>query len=240
MPAQTALDIVLPCYNPPSGWEREVVSAMTHLEESLADTKLKLLIVNDGSTKGIKEEAIEYIRTNVSDFEWISYEQNRGKGYALREGVSKSEAPYCIYTDIDFPYEEVCVEEVYGLLRGEGNQVVAAVRDQAYYANVPKVRIFISKLLRAVIGTLLRIRITDTQAGLKGFDRAGRDLFLKTRIDRYLFDLEFIYLSSHEEGVKMQATEARLKEGVIFSKVSLKILATEAINFMRVLFRKKG
>src|SRR5437763_514826 len=33
------------------------------------------------------------------------YTANRGKGYALRRGLSLAQTPYCIYTDVDLAYD---------------------------------------------------------------------------------------------------------------------------------------
>lgn len=160
-----------------------------------------------------------------------------GKGYALREGVKVADAQCVIYTDIDFPYEEASLLEVARhLLRGEAD-VVAGVRDDGYYAGVPADRRRISRFLRWMLRTFLRLRITDTQCGLKGFNQAGRTIFLQTTINRFLFDLEFIFLASRNAGLRLKPVQATLKPGIVFSHVSLRVLGREGWNFLRVFFR---
>ena len=96
------LTIVLPCYNPVHGWEKQVLegydSVVTHL-----GFKPELIVVNDGSSSNIDESAIDFLKKSIADFRFESYSINRGKGAALRYGIEKATATKVIFTDIDFP-----------------------------------------------------------------------------------------------------------------------------------------
>ncbi|MBK9190506.1 MAG: hypothetical protein IPM77_02840 [Crocinitomicaceae bacterium] len=85
--------------------------------------------------------------------------------------------------------------------------------------------------------TFLRLPTDDSQCGIKGFNKKGADVFLDTKIDRFLFDLEFIKLASKRK-LNVQIAEVELKPNIVFSKVSFKILFRESLNFLKVLFRK--
>ena len=88
-----------------------------------------------------------------------------------------------------------------------------------------------------MIRLFLSIPITDTQCGLKGFNRKVSPLFLSTTIDRYLFDLEFIKKAFKTKQYSIQAIPIRLNDNVVFSKMNYKILLPEMINFVKLLFR---
>ena len=115
--------------------------------------------------------------------------------------------------------------------------VAVGIKDIKYYEHLPAFRVRISKLLRFFIRNFLRISITDTQCGLKGFNRLGKEIFLQTTIERYLCDLEFIFLVDRQKHLIMKPIRVSLKPGVVFSEVSWKILATEGMNFMKVFGR---
>ncbi len=201
------------------------------------DIDLNLIIGNDGSKSIINQEEINYIEKNIPQFRFVNYEINRGKGHALREGVKLSTADYIIYTDIDFPYIIKSLNDVFTELL-KGNDVVVGVRSAEYYKKVPKTRIIISKILKYFIKKSLGIYTTDTQCGLKGFNKKGKEVFLSTRIERYLFDLEFVYLSSKNKNIKINSSIVELREGVEFSTLNLRIILSESFNFLRVfLFR---
>jgi glycosyltransferase involved in cell wall biosynthesis len=229
------LSLILPCYNPPHNWEKIVVESVRSISEKTG-IQLKLIIVNDGSVKNTEPEKVAFIRSSITDFEWISYAENRGKGYALRQGVAKASTDLMIYTDIDFPYLESSFISVYEILQ-KGFDVVPGHRGVAYYSKTPFLRKIISKFLRWTLKTFLRLPTDDSQCGIKGFNKKGAAVFLDTRIDRFLFDLEFIKLASKRK-LAFQKAGVELKPNVVFSKVSIKILLRESVNFFKVLFRK--
>lgn len=229
------ISLVLPCYNPPKDWERVVVESVKSLEKT-GQLSIALIIVNDGSTKNVSDENIAFLKSQIPDINFISYPQNRGKGYALRKGVAETNSELIIYTDIDFPYTEESFLAVYNTLK-EGFDVVPGHRGEAYYNDTPFIRKLISKFLRWTLKTFLRLPTDDSQCGIKGFNRIGATVFMDTEIDRFLFDLEFIKLASKRK-VKFKKATVVLKPDVVFSKVNLRILARESLNFFKVLFRK--
>ncbi|MBL7898761.1 MAG: glycosyltransferase family 2 protein [Crocinitomicaceae bacterium] len=227
--------LVLPCYNPPANWEKNVVESVKAIT-TLTGITPELIIVNDGSIRNTETEKSEYIGLSLNDFKWISYSQNRGKGYALRQGVAEAKNDLVIYTDIDFPYLESSFVSLYQTLL-QGHDVVPGHRGKDYYSKTPFLRKIISKFLRWTLKTFLRLPTDDSQCGIKGFNKKGASVFLDTKIDRFLFDLEFIKLASKRK-LKIQTAEVELKPNIVFSKVSFKILFRESLNFMKVLFRK--
>ena len=232
-----SLDIVLPCYNPISGWEHRIVDSYRQLAAQLSTTNLRLILVNDGSSRKIEESKIAYLNAEIDAFTYIESPQNEGKGAALRRGIMASDADICIFTDIDFPYTQQSFLKVYDSLQSGDLDVAIGIKDDQYYSHLPAFRIQVSKFLRFLARTFLRISITDTQCGLKGFNHKGKEVFLKTTINRYLADLEFIFLVDRRADVKMKAVKVSLREDVEFSKVNMRILIREGANFLKVLAR---
>ena len=73
------------------------------------------------------------------------------------------------------------------------------------------------------------------ESAQRGFLLSGRDVFLKTTIDRFLFDLEFLVLATKSPAVKITPVPVMLREGVVFGKVGWRVLTTESINFIKIL-----
>jgi len=230
------LDIVLPCYNPSQNWEQEIYSNYNKLIELLPFNSIQIILVNDGSTKNITSDQIGYLTTNLPSFKYIFYTENKGKGFALRKGITTSTAQYCIYIDIDFPYTTDSIISLYSLLKNDIDVAVGS-RGENYYNNVPTVRIFISKLLRSFNRVFLGMKIYDTQCGLKGFNKKGKTTFLQTTINRYLFDLEFVYLCSNDKKISITPVNVSLKEGIVFSKMNLNVLRQEGCAFIKLVMR---
>ncbi len=228
-----SVDIILPAYNPLTGWELNVIERYKSLCQQVPDIHFQLIIVNDGSVHLDENTSVSLIKSHIPDFHWISYRVNQGKGYALREGVKKSSADYLVYTDIDWPYEEASMMGLIKSLRTNADAVIG-VRDERYYLHLPIIRMRISRILRKINALILRLKVDDTQAGLKGFKKFLAPEFLKTTIDRYLFDLEFIYRISRLEHVRMESFPISLREGITFSTMNKKVLWQEARNFFRI------
>ncbi len=234
----TSLDIILPAYNPLPGWEEIVIGRFQSLVKALPDVKIRLFIVNDGSLRLDENQSEALLKEVIPDLQWISYKENRGKGYALRQGVKKSSADFVVYTDIDWPYTEESMIGVIRTLAGSADAVIGK-RDENYYTHLPPARRRISRLLRSFNAKLLRLKVDDTQAGLKGFQKNVKEIFLSTTIDRYLFDLEFIYLISAKKEIKVIGYPIALRPGITFSKMNRKILFQEARNFVKIWVKRK-
>jgi glycosyltransferase involved in cell wall biosynthesis len=229
--------LVLPCYNPPAHWTTNILESLRRLEALLPAQALPvhLYLINDGSG-GVSAEDVKLLQEHLPHFTYLTYPLNRGKGYALRTGIAQVKEPLCLFTDIDFPYEETSVAKVYEALRAGQCDVAVGTRDEAYYAQVPASRVFISKMLRRSTRFLLGLAVSDTQCGLKGFNERGRAVFLRGQIDRYLFDLEFIFLASRSsEKLRVLPVPVRLKPNIIFSRMSPKILLNESGSFLKIL-----
>lgn len=228
----SSLSLIIPCYNPSLNWEKELVHHAKGFS-SFINTEFKLVLVNDASSKCLDEASIQFIKDNIVDFQYISYDKNRGKGYALRRGVETINEGLILYTDIDFPYEFVSMKAILTSLQ-EGNDIAVGTRNDVYYENTPKKRTLISKVLRFVLRRIFRLPITDTQCGLKGFNQKGKGVFLQTHIERFLFDMEFIALASRNKAIKMTPVAVTLRSNIQFSKMNAKILLTESVNLFRI------
>ena len=194
-----------------------------------------LIVVNDGSSGEATALNFKRLSELIPEAKVVTYAVNRGKGYALRQGVAASEADLHLVTDADFPYTIGSMRHVVEVLREQGG-IAAGNRDTAYYDRVPVFRRWLSKGLRWLLRNVLRQPVGDSQCGLKAFDNRGKDVFLKTTIDRFLFDLEFLMLANGR--VPVTPVPVELRDGVMFSKVGWKILATEGRNFLWLLVQR--
>lgn len=231
------IDIVLPCYNPLEDWAETVVSHFLDITRQIPHD-IQLIIVNDGSSKPLLPEKIDLIRESVPQLKWIEQHPNKGKGAALRRGMTESNAEISVFTDVDFPYTtDSTVRLIHSLLDQKGD-IVVGQRRKNYYEKTPWQRKMISQMLKWFNKNVLRIPVTDTQVGLKGFNAAGRSAFLRTTVNRYLFDLEFLILASRRgEGLTIAPVEVELRDNVVFTKLSLKTLMPELRSIVPLFFR---
>ncbi len=231
----SSLTIIIPCYNPRPGWALRVAEHFREFCQHAASDRIHLTFVNDGSTENIQTIDLQYLRQSIPDLTLISYAQNRGKGQALREGVRHSESDFYIFTDVDFPYTLESMLAIEAALHQQSG-IAVGHRSTAYYEKVPWFRKVLSRSFRWFIRQLLNVPVEDSQCGLKGFDEKGKAIFLKTSIQRFLFDLEFLVLANGK--IPVYAVPVQLKEGITFSTMGLKILWRESRNFLKILTRR--
>src|SRR4051812_24589445 len=111
------LSIVLPMYKPKRDWQESLQENMQLLEiEFNNEIQIEYLIVNDGAENEHLLSLFDVIQESVKNVRFISYKENRGKGFALRTGVAAASAAIVITTDLDFPYEAKDIKNVYTLL----------------------------------------------------------------------------------------------------------------------------
>ena len=215
-----------------------MIQRFSALRDQLSDSTLQLIIVNDGSIRGVASDSELLLQEALGPVQWISYPDNRGKGFALRKGLEQAQAPIVIYTDIDFPYTTGSMEAIVRVLQRGDVDLSVGVRDDTYYQKIPASRKRISKLLRTMNRFLFGLTIADTQCGLKGMNHLGRQLFLETTIDRYLFDLELVMQASRDKSISMIPVTVHLQEGVELSPVQSGLLFKELKNFARLFVKR--
>lgn len=232
------VDIVIPCYNPGEGWQQQITDFHTFIH---SDYSVNYILVNDGSDQSHIQQQLQGLLQQHIPIRLISYPTNKGKGHALRTGVAQSNSEFIVYTDVDFPFTNASVKLLMDTLVSEQCDVVAGYRNELYYLkSMSGFRKILSKTFRWFIRRVLGMSVSDTQCGLKGFNAKGREKFLATGINRYLFDFEFIYSIARQKTLRVKTVEVQLKSGIVFSKMKLKILLQESFNLVYILFFRKN
>lgn len=229
-------DLILPCYNPLENWDDKILASLEEIEQLAEGINIHLILVNDGSTVELAPDKIKRLSNKIARFTFLTNPTNKGKGNALRLGVKQSNNPLCMFTDIDFPYTPESFVKMYHALRTADCGIAVGIREDSYYSKTPYTRKVISKLLKKLIKSFFRLKVADTQCGLKGFNSKGKELFLETTIDRYLFDLEFIQLASKKLPSEIKGIPVELKDDVVFSKINSKIILQEGGSFLKIFF----
>jgi glycosyltransferase involved in cell wall biosynthesis len=197
-----------------------------------------MYIVNDGSKSGIRTADIRLLSEKIAGFTYIDSPVNQGKGGALRDAVRLTNGKWVIYTDADYPYLMENAVEMFRLLSTDAADVVVGVRDEQYYDQLPLGRKIFSLSLKVMNYLFFpQLKVKDTQSGLKGFNQKGKEVFLKTRIPAFLFDMEFLVLASKRADIRIQWIYVQARQGIVFSTMRAKTILIELFNFVSILFR---
>jgi dolichyl-phosphate beta-glucosyltransferase len=190
--------LVLPAYNPGRLIERTWPEVRAFLDE--ARDPWEVLFVCDGCTDGTAERLAELSRRHADRVRVVSYAQNRGKGHALRVGLTEAAGSWRLFTDIDLAYGLDDVRQVARALR-DGAEVVVGSRVHAesrvlmlaHLQGYAHRRHLQSRLFANLARLLLPVRASDPQAGLKGLSaRAAQLLLPYVQCRGFGFDCELL------------------------------------------------
>jgi dolichyl-phosphate beta-glucosyltransferase len=185
--------VVLPAFNEVARIGACIERARAYLDaQSWAS---ELIVVSDGSTDGTARVARQVGGTRIRVIETTP---NRGKGSAVRAGVLAAEADHVLFSDVDLstPLAEV---ERFFVCHEEGADVVVGSR--ALDASDVQVRQAwwresMGRAFNRIARRVVHVDMADTQCGFETFRRtAARAIFERTRIDRYAFDVEVLWIA---------------------------------------------
>lgn len=223
--SEVYLSLVMPAFNEAD----RISAALTKVDAYLSSLRrpYEILVVDDGSTDSTVEK-VRKCAASCDELRLISYGANRGKGYAVRQGVLASRGEYVAFSDADLsaPIEELSKLFI-ALNRGFDIAIGSrALRQSELTLRQPLYRELGGKALNLVIRLFAVPGIRDTQCGLKLFRReVAREIFGRCFVDGWAFDVETLYLArrmgydvaetpirwAHAEGSKVRPLRAGLQ-----------------------------
>lgn len=185
--------LVIPAYNESlrlaAGFER-----LRPVLDEMNPEQIEVIIVDDGSTDDTLRVA-HAVYGHLPHVQFVQQAHNRGKGAAVRLGISVASAPFVIATDADLSIRPIHLPDIVTALHD--SPLVPGSRDQdrddGYdtFLRTLAGRVF-NRLVRHYTGTTLR----DTQCGCKGFQLGpARVLGLLGFYDRFIYDAEMLFLA---------------------------------------------
>ena len=174
--------ILIPSYEP----DDKLIS----LVSSLRDDDFPILVVNDGSNASF-DSVFERIKDKVK---YLSYKDNRGKGYALRFGYAQLQdlypsAKYVITVDGDGQHSIEDINKVY-LKLCETNKIVLGTRNLD--KDIPPKSKFGNWYSKVNRSWLTKQYLSDDQCGLRGYPVSYIPDLLKMSGDRYEYEMNQI------------------------------------------------
>ena len=92
------LSVIIPTFNEENNASRMLKNLTEKLDK--ANLKYEIILVNDGSTDNTFS-VLKQLKDSYSNIKIISYDENKGKGYAVRSGVLESKGKIVMYIDGD-------------------------------------------------------------------------------------------------------------------------------------------
>lgn len=188
------LSVVIPCFNE----EKRFTEGLSHFQDYLNKQEYlwEIILVNDGSgdsTLNLMQKAKE----KSPKIKLISYQENRGKGYAISKGVHEAEGEIILFSDIDHSVPMETFEKFQPHFK-EGWKVVIGsrrVKGSRFVKKQNKIRELLGRCFTAIVRLSIDWEIKDATCGFKAFEnKTAKKIFEKITIFDWAFDAEIIYI----------------------------------------------
>lgn len=205
------ISIIIPAFEEEARVGETIKRILWFLRET--STPAELIVVDDGS-KDATTDIAEAVFEKAADIpgKVIRYEQNRGKGFAVKTGLLAAAAPIALFSDADLstPIEEL--PKLVDLIQdGEFDLTFGsrALDRSLIGTHQPWRREQGGKVFNLVVRTLTGLPFWDTQCGFKAFDMTKfRPLLDLMQIERFGFDVEFLYVAKRH-GLRLKEVPVR-------------------------------
>ncbi len=152
----------------PARQESETISQIVHAVKPYCDEVI--VVVSDWDISTI---------SNVPDFARLVHENRRGKGHALRSGVSYASGSLLVFMDADLSHNPKDIPRIVApIIAGDSKHVVASRMlggsSELFYDFSQFIRLCGSHLITLCINHKFNIKLTDSQ---NGFRAMSKELF---------------------------------------------------------------
>ncbi len=207
----TNLSIIIPAYNEQTRVGDSIRQVLEYIEKE--KSAAELIVVDDGSQDATAEVAEKIcaefpaVSTKV-----IRYEENRGKGYAIKTGLLASVGDIALFSDADLstPISEL-PKLVEPIRRDEFDLTFGsrALDRNLIGIRQPWRREQGGKVFNLIVRVFTGLPFWDTQCGFKAFNmKKFRPLLSLMTIDRFGFDVEFLYVAKYH-GLRLKEIPVR-------------------------------
>jgi len=154
------LSIIIPVYNE----ETTVRQCLQRVKKAKLPRQVKkeIIVVNDGSKDKSKQ-----ILAKIKGIKLISYSQNKGKGYALRQGFKKATGDYLLVQDADLEYDPQDFKKLLEPVLTKKAEVVYGSRFLGPHKNLFFWNMIANRFLSFITNVLYNTTLSDMEVGYK-------------------------------------------------------------------------
>ena len=227
------ISLCIPMYNEEKVIEKTLDTLSSYMENTFLDN-YEIILINDGS----KDRCADIVKKYKNDkIKLIDYSENRGKGYAVRQGVLASSGDVVMFTDCDLAYGCDVIKTFYDEMQEKKADVAVGSRnlDKKGYEGYSFLRKLVSKAYIKVLCVIGGLKLSESQCGCKAFSgEMGRKIFSHCEIDRFAFDFEAILIAT-----RAKAKIIEIPVRIIQNSESSMNIVKDSIKMVRDIIKMK-
>jgi glycosyltransferase involved in cell wall biosynthesis len=154
----------------------------------------EIILVNDGSTNNCLDSARKIKDKKIKV---VSYEKNRGKGYAIKYGFNFTTGDYIAFVDCGRDLNPKQLKDFLDIIKDKkADIVIGSKKHPESKVNYPLIRRFMSRTYQLLNKIFFNLNVQDTQVGLKLFKRSALEKIMpRIAIKSFAFDLELLVIA---------------------------------------------
>lgn len=234
------LSLVVPAYKQEKSIEKDIKNLSIIL--SSLPFNYEIIVVVDGYVDKT-ELVLKELRTKINKLKILGYEKNKGKGFALKLGVSEAKGDIIGFIDAGMDLDPTEISIMLDIMEwNKADVVIGSKLHPESKVNYPPARKVLSWGYRTLTRVLFGFKVRDTQVGLKLFrKKVAKDVFAKIIVKRFAFDIEILavcyklgYTKIYEAPIKLNFTGASSISSTNFWKTIFWMLWDTAAVYYRL------
>lgn len=191
------LCVVMPAYNEGSEIKGNLLRASEILSGFIKN--YAIIVVNDGS-KDMTFDGIKDAASEDEHIAYISYDENRGKGYAISTGVAYADAQYIGFLDSDMELNPLMFRSfLKAMQEAEADIAIGSKLHKKSKLHYPLSRRILSFGYFVMLKILFRLNLRDTQTGIKLFkEDVIKPICANLTTTGFAFDIEILATAAKE------------------------------------------
>lgn len=181
------LSLVVPTYRQ----EKTIVKNITAIEKLLKSLQIpfEIIVVVDGYVDKTYEKIKKMRRKHIRI---LGYQENRGKGYAVRYGMLKAKGDVIGFMDAGMDIDPTGISMLLNhMIWYDADIIVGSKLHPVSQVAYPPFRKLLSWGYRSVTRVLFGLKVRDTQVGIKIYKRNVVEVvFPKLLVKKFAFDVE--------------------------------------------------
>lgn len=197
------LSVVIPAFNE----EGIIGTTLSQVEDYLYSLRMphEIIVINNGSSDRTRQVVADWSKLG-HPVKMLENIQNRGKGYAVRQGILSSRGDWVLFMDADSSVVIREMEKCWPLMmEGQWDVLVGSrrVEGAVFAKRQPWLRETFGIIFTRLANLLVCRGIRDFTCGFKCFERqAALDLFKRQTVEDWTFDIEII-LTAKRKGYRI-------------------------------------